>query len=310
MKNKGFEQISREFLQDSNLSLEAIGLMCNIISYSDSWVLHKTELYTRFSKNGRTSIDRSWDELVENGYILQFRRREGRSYNYQYYTSTERFNKQQIIEIAEKLKHDGFEFYHKAAKSFKSFNLSKLIDNLFNLSGDKSERTRFVEREQVDFDGIVSEVRKETSSSVEFVQSKMESPKQASKRIPNKRFTNKEIEEEDIYNKKVDYTSPAIKTIAEQLLLFDLEFNELHDVLSFLSEQESIDMDAVTQQINWMIIKSKDETGIGSFSSYFKNGYNKRVNNKNIQTVTIDNDANLPKVPMFNWLLGEKAVRA
>lgn len=300
---KGYESINRDFIQDSNLSLEAIGLMVNIKSYADSWVLHKTELYTRFAKNGRTSVDRSWDELVRNGYILQFRKREGKSYNYQYYTSTEKVEKEEALMIAEKMKAKGFDFYHKEAKHFKSFNLSSLIDMIFG-SEEKVERTRFAEREQVDFEEIINQDTAILSSSVESVQSKLESSNRASNRLITKKFT-KKIEEEDIYNNNIDFSIPAIKTAAAQLLNFDLDINDVNDVLVFLSEQQELDVNAMNQQFNWMVIKANDDTGIASFSSYFKNGYIKRVNNSSISNINVKESSVLPKVPMFNWLKGE-----
>ncbi|MFP3360422.1 hypothetical protein R0K17_24210, partial [Planococcus sp. SIMBA_143] len=76
--NKGYESVSRNMLQDiDNLSLQAIGLLENLTSMPDSWVLHKTELYTRYAKNGRRSVLSAWNELIENNYIIQFKKRDG-----------------------------------------------------------------------------------------------------------------------------------------------------------------------------------------------------------------------------------------
>lgn len=91
-KYKGYEVIPRELLQacDTNtpynkgLSLQAIGLLCNLQSYADSWEIHKTELYRRYAKNKERSIKRAWNELVEAGYIIQFKIRDGNKNNYVY----------------------------------------------------------------------------------------------------------------------------------------------------------------------------------------------------------------------------------
>lgn len=91
-KYNGYEVIPRELLQacDTNtkynkgLSLQAIGLLCNLQSYADSWEIHKTELYKRYTKNKERSIKRAWDELVENDYIMQFKIRDGKKNSYVY----------------------------------------------------------------------------------------------------------------------------------------------------------------------------------------------------------------------------------
>ena len=99
-KDKGFESLSRNMLQDEeHLSLEAIGLLANLTSYADDWVVHKTELYKRFAKSGRRKVESAWNELVEQKYIVQLRKRKGRRYEYIYYHSQERFTEEQIAVI-------------------------------------------------------------------------------------------------------------------------------------------------------------------------------------------------------------------
>src|SRR5699024_6487008 len=98
-KDKGFEIIPRGLLQHENLSLQAIGLLCNLQSYPEDWNLHKTELYTRFKKNKKTSVSNAWDELVNENYIVQLRRRDGKKWNYIYYFNLEPFTEDQVKEI-------------------------------------------------------------------------------------------------------------------------------------------------------------------------------------------------------------------
>lgn len=106
-KDSGFEVIPRELLQhcdkskhgDDGLSLEAIGLLVNLQSYPEDWELNKTELYKRYSKNGRRKIENAWDLLVEKRYIVQFKKRNGKNYDYVYYFSVEPFDEQTVIEI-------------------------------------------------------------------------------------------------------------------------------------------------------------------------------------------------------------------
>ncbi|WP_426457245.1 hypothetical protein [Staphylococcus cohnii] len=118
-KDVPFEQIPRELLQacDTNskhnkgLSLQAIGLLCNLRSYAESWDLHKTELYKRYAKNKEASVKRAWDELVENEYIVQLKIREGNKNKYIYYVTVYPFTKEDIKEIE---KNEGA----KAVKTF------------------------------------------------------------------------------------------------------------------------------------------------------------------------------------------------
>lgn len=131
-KNVPFEQIPRELLQacdtnskhNKNLSLQAIGLLCNIRSYAESWDLHKTELYKRYAKNKEASVRRAWDELVENDYIVQLKRREGNKYKYIYYVTVYPFTESDIAEIE---KNEGAktvkDFSHKAKTAANQDNL-------------------------------------------------------------------------------------------------------------------------------------------------------------------------------------------
>ena len=70
---------------DSPISLEALGLLVNLWSYDiTKWEIHKTELYKRFAKNKKTSVSNSWDELVQANYIIEFKYRSGKKWEYVY----------------------------------------------------------------------------------------------------------------------------------------------------------------------------------------------------------------------------------
>lgn len=98
--HKGYESISRNMLQNTEvLSLQAIGLISYLQSLSDTWELHKTELYKRFAKNGERSVNSAWKELLEAGYIVQFKIRKGGKYEYKYYYYHEPFSKEDIESI-------------------------------------------------------------------------------------------------------------------------------------------------------------------------------------------------------------------
>ena len=95
-------------VQENNktpISLEALGLLVNLLSYPSTWELHKTEVYKRFAKNKRTSVKSAWNDLVEANYMIEFRYRSGRSYEYIYYYRKVPFTaeeKAEILDNAEK----------------------------------------------------------------------------------------------------------------------------------------------------------------------------------------------------------------
>lgn len=67
-----------------HISLEALGLIVNICSYSDNWELNKTELYERFALHKETSVRRIWKELIEAHFMVEFKYRVGRKWEYVY----------------------------------------------------------------------------------------------------------------------------------------------------------------------------------------------------------------------------------
>jgi hypothetical protein len=82
------------------ISLQALGLIVNLWSYDvTTWELHKTELYNRYEKNARTSVSKAWDELVETKYIIEFKYRKGKVWDYVYIYRIEPFSEQEIEAI-------------------------------------------------------------------------------------------------------------------------------------------------------------------------------------------------------------------
>ena len=69
------------------IPLEASGLLLNLWSYSDNFELHKTELYKRFAYNKETSVKRAWNFLMDAGYIIEFKYRDGKRWEYVYYVN-------------------------------------------------------------------------------------------------------------------------------------------------------------------------------------------------------------------------------
>lgn len=72
-----YTQIARTMLQDRNLSMEARGLLCFVLSLPDNWTFHLTWL-CRDQKLGRDKAQRLVRELITNGYCV---RHQGRTDN-------------------------------------------------------------------------------------------------------------------------------------------------------------------------------------------------------------------------------------
>lgn len=81
------------------ISLEALGLLINLLSYPTTWELHKTELYKRFGKHGERSVKSAWNDLMDANYIIEFRYREGKKWEYVYYFRKVPFTAEEKAEI-------------------------------------------------------------------------------------------------------------------------------------------------------------------------------------------------------------------
>lgn len=115
------------------MSLEAIGLHCDLLSYSDDWELHKTELYKRFSKNKRSSIERIWLELIGHDYIIKFRKR----YVYTYLFDEESYTLESVQQIIQEYKETGYELYRKDVDMGKKY--LTIYDFCPHLKNDKND---------------------------------------------------------------------------------------------------------------------------------------------------------------------------
>ena len=80
-----FSQVSNKALRDNNLSLKAKGLYSLIQSYItiEGFVLYKTTL-EKNCKDKDKSFQTAWDELKNNGYLIQKRTRKGGKFVYEY----------------------------------------------------------------------------------------------------------------------------------------------------------------------------------------------------------------------------------
>lgn len=97
--------------RENPVSLEALGLLVNLLSYPMKWELHKTELYKRFAKNKETSVRSAWKDLMETGYIIEFKYRVGKKYEYVYYLRKVPFTANEQAEILENARNEHGEIW-------------------------------------------------------------------------------------------------------------------------------------------------------------------------------------------------------
>ncbi|PEN09700.1 hypothetical protein [Bacillus pseudomycoides] len=96
----------RESEPEECISLQALGLIVNLWSYNtEEWELHKTELYKRYGKNKEVSVKNAWKELMDANYIIEYKFRVGKKWDYEYYYRITPFTaeeREEILAFAEK----------------------------------------------------------------------------------------------------------------------------------------------------------------------------------------------------------------
>lgn len=215
-RNKGYESIPRDFAQNENLSYEARGLLISIASYPENFKLYKCELYSRSEKNSRRKIDRAWEELISQGFILQFRKREGRNFLFTYVYSLESYDKQDILGILEEAKQSDYHFYHRSIRNKDERTLQSYL-NIFStfLSNDdlkevkvwleKNESlTKVDQSDNENSNDQSAHSKNEDLSNVQNEQSIVESSWGSSNRLTKERLTSEKRETEDRDTKKID----------------------------------------------------------------------------------------------------------
>lgn len=278
-RNKGYESIPRELLQSNDISLEAIGLLCHLQSYPETWKLYKTELYTRFKYNKRTSIQRIWKELIKNNYLLEFKKREGKRYVYQYLYSVNPFTQEEIRNIAQELLKDGY-FWDVG------FEQSKM---------DSTKPTsNKLTREEINYKKDL--IKKEGSqSSPSFLTDDDDDIKTNTMNLLIKFLNEKE----------------NLKPLARNLLIAGLKEVDVLAIIQFLCTLPKIDQ-IVSDLVNAQIRANKQEAdvnGLTNYSAYFIKGLKLKLENANYKVAEADiTDPELileiPKVTLHDWLNG------
>lgn len=198
--HKGYESLSRSFLQDNTLSLGARGLLAYMVSMPDNYVFYKTQLYQCFQKNKKSSVQNFWTELIEAGYILEFKKRSGKKWANKYLFAQEKFDEKDQKILAEKFKSEGY-FW-----GAENQNLNK-ADN------------------RKDFWGA------------DFGKPKMGSSKPAVKRFINQRFTN---QKDDDDKKAAQKIFDAYQIYARQENILIDEINDLVKIKSLIAQYGAV----------------------------------------------------------------------
>jgi hypothetical protein len=75
---KHFTVLPNAMLRDKRLSFKARGLLAMVLSNSDEWVINKGWMESQSESDGEKSIDSALKELKKLGYVVFFRRSDGR----------------------------------------------------------------------------------------------------------------------------------------------------------------------------------------------------------------------------------------
>lgn len=300
VKGKGYEAIPRELLQDHSISGESIHLICELSSYPENFKIFKTAIYKWREKNKRTQIDRMWKELISANYLIQFRKREGKKWNYRYIFSLVRFDQNDIDELIDQNRSEGFEPY------------------MINIDSSSAENEQFNKPHEIkDSSNVESQqlsILDDMGSDDDFGLSNLNSSK------PTRKRTYIQREEEDI---KLNIKTPAregnqsdqmtnqltdqqqaIKDVLTQTRLF--RQSDIQDILHELSNVLTLDL--VNEQLESMreIKRLYDPKG------YFICGIKKLIDFEAFKAQSqsqtqADKPKILPRIPMYDWTKGVEA---
>lgn len=323
-KHKGYESIPRALLQDSGLSLAALGLLVNMQSYSENWVLRKTELRKRFKKqrpsannpdkmisiDAEKTIDSLWNELVEFNYILQFRKREGRSYSYRYFFSVEPFTSDDVQELLLQNFADHYMLYHRDMKQEK-FNVQDLTKYIFCENKDKIDCGFWTSLK-----GNSNEKDENVVESTFRGVPPVEVPQREHSRLTNKEINYKDNNKNNIYNEreKIKFNQiisqdNQIGHIVKFLYGTGLDINIVKDIALQLDTKPYLAIpELVVEQVRLNDVISKQGKMI-NYASYFIGGLSMRYHSysSNVSLENVDEyysnalgqDFNSIEIPMM-----------
>jgi len=76
---KNYTVLSNSLIQNKELSFLEVGIMTYLLSLPKGWVINKTQIQ-KVSGVGRVAFNKSWDKLINQGYINSIRIQGGFSY--------------------------------------------------------------------------------------------------------------------------------------------------------------------------------------------------------------------------------------
>lgn len=293
-KQKGYESLNREFLQRNDLSLEARGLLSYMESMPDNYIFHKTNLYTCFEKNKKTSVERIWNELLDQNFIIAYSKGKKPKQQFEYLFSHEGFSEETIHELNEEYLSTGWDIAYRSGTNRKPasyYRNKKLIENEQKSSAPKPSFNQGVENQHPDNHGI--------SIGVDFEQHKMDSTKSTGIKSINKGLlingdeeeeNNKEISEfqNKLEKAKMDYLEcfPFEKDLIESLLKTKFSEDVKTDLMDFLfTTRVGFDLDysdpeqasiAFAELVKEQLIDNKYNSR-QNYLSYFRIGLQQKI---------------------------------
>ena len=84
-----------KWINENPIIFRSTGLLLNLWSYPDTFEVHKTELYKRFAYNKKTAVKRAWKCLIDAGYMIEYKYRDGKRWEYVYEFSILPFTEEQ-----------------------------------------------------------------------------------------------------------------------------------------------------------------------------------------------------------------------
>jgi hypothetical protein len=218
-KHKGYESLNREFLQRNDLSLEARGLLAYMESMPDDYVFHKTNLYKCFEKNKKTSVERIWNELLDNHFIIAFSKGKAPKQEFEYLFTHEGFSELEVEQINKEYLSQNWEIAYRTGTNRKPASYyqkqAKNTQNTENETPQESSKYQGVENQHPDNHGI--------SAGVDFEQHNLNSSKSTGNKFTNKGLLINGEDEEDNNKEISKFQNQVEKTKADYLECFPFE---------------------------------------------------------------------------------------
>lgn len=197
-KKKGYESLSREFLQRNDLSLESRGLLSYMESMPDDYIFHKTQLYRCFEKNKKTSVERIWNELLDKNFIIAYSKGIAPKKEYEYLFTHVGFSNQEISELNEEYLKNGWEVAYRSGSNRKPSSYyrerAKTKESKEKEKASEGSKYQGVENQHPDNSGNLN--------GVDFEQHDLNSTKSTDIISTNKSFIVNGDEEEENKNNK------------------------------------------------------------------------------------------------------------